>query len=94
MSIRICTYSPPPPLFREEIAELVLRRVAYVPFLGIMPSRSSVCAVSVSYLFGEIASDVLVAVTITGSTTSSGFDFSRMSEAMGSGAFLFSTAVA
>ena len=45
---------------------------------------------SVSYSFGEIAPGVLVTVTVTGSTISSGSDFSGKSQAMGSGTFSFS----
>ena len=56
------TYPLPPPFLERGVAELVLRRVTYVPLSGIKPSGSSVCAVSVSYSFGEIASDVLVAL--------------------------------
>lgn len=45
-SIRVYVYVPtPPPPFLEGIAELVFRRVAYVPLSGIKLSRNSVCAV-------------------------------------------------
>ena len=85
-SICIRTHSPPP-LFREGDS---WTRLANVPLSGIKPSRSTVFTVSVSYSFGEIAPGVLVTVTVTGSTISSGSDFSGKSQAMGSGTFSFS----
>ena len=87
-SICIRSHSPPPFLERG-IAEIILRRVAYVPLTGIKPTLSAVCAVSVSYSFCKNVSDVLVTVTFTGSTTSSKFDFSGMSEAMSLGVSCF-----
>ena len=45
-NIRVFVYVPtPPPLLRGGIAELVLRRAAYLPVSRIKPSRSAaVCA--------------------------------------------------
>ena len=66
----IRTHSPP--FLEREIAELVLRRAAYVPLSRIKPSRSSVSCRECSYSAVDVAMSALTLSIVAGLTLFSG----------------------
>ena len=68
----IRTHSPPPLFLGRGIAELVLRRAAYVPLSRIKPSRSSVLCRERFYSAVVAVLTALIVMTVAGSAFSPG----------------------